>query len=46
MDVFACVYGHYKYVGLFKVVGDVVCVYASLNACDEDSDCYIPSSLF
>ena len=42
----ACMYGHSRYVTLFKDVGDVVRMYASLDAYCEDSKCYIPLGIF
>lgn len=41
----ACM-GICREVALFIKVGDVVCVYASSDACCEDGECYIPSGVF
>jgi hypothetical protein len=38
----ACMYGHEMNVLLFKEIGDVNRVDASLHAFCEDSECYIP----
>ena len=35
-----------KVCSISEHIGDVVRVYASLDACCEDSECYIPSGLF
>ena len=42
----AHVYGHYKYVALFKKIGNIVCVHASLDAYYEDDEYYIQPGVF